>query len=170
MPEDPHLNISYEIQDWQKNLPDIDSLITKTINIAYEMSDKPKKLLGKATEISLVFSNDDDVQKINKEFRDQDKPTNVLSFPQFDMNDFENEITLEIYPLGDIIFAYETLIQESEADENKDFKSHLTHLTIHGLLHLMGYDHEFDDEAEIMENLEIKIMKRLGYNNPYQIL
>jgi probable rRNA maturation factor len=108
-----------------------------------------------AAEVSVVLSNDEFIQELNKDYRGKDKPTNVLSFP--------NEPPM----LGDIILAIETI--ENEAiSQKKQFEDHLSHLIVHGTLHLLGYDHIEDEEAEEMEALEIEILGRLGINNPYE--
>lgn len=107
-------------------------------------------------EVSIVFSNDEEVQNLNKTYRHKDSPTNVLSFP--------SELIEE---LGDIILSYETVMKESE-EEHIAFLDHTLHLIIHGFLHLLGYDHEKEDEAEIMENTEIEILKALNIKNPYE--
>lgn len=111
---------------------------------------------GEKSEISLVFADNDFVQVLNANYRGKDKPTNVLSFPQD-----EPEL------LGDVILAYETV--KCEADEqNKTFEDHTRHLIVHGTLHLLGYDHIEDEEAEEMEALEIKILADMGIKNPYE--
>lgn len=112
---------------------------------------------------SLKISGDRDVQSLNKQFRGQDKPTNVLSFPGGDDAPHPNEP----FYLGDIIFAEETLKKEAKTQE-KTFENHLKHLTIHGLLHLYGYDHLTEEEALVMEALEIYILKMLNIKNPYE--
>ncbi|PDT41877.1 MULTISPECIES: rRNA maturation RNase YbeY [Sinorhizobium] len=113
-------------------------------------------------ELSLVFTNDRSMREINAEWRNQDKPTNVLSFPAFPVTPGRMPGPM----LGDIIVAYETL--KREADElEKSFDEHLTHLLVHGFLHLFGYDHIEDDEAERMEGLETRILARLGLSDPY---
>ena len=115
-----------------------------------------------APEISLVFTDDESIRAINAEWRGQDKPTNVLSFPAF-------PVTPGTAPgpmLGDIIFAEETLTREA-ADLGKSFDDHLTHLMVHGFLHLFGYDHMDDGEAEKMEGLETRILAGLGLSDPY---
>ena len=109
----------------------------------------------KQAEISLVLANDDFVQSLNKQYRHKDKPTNVLSF--------ENEGLLA----GDIVVAYQTTLHESK-EKGISFHAHLAHLLIHGTLHLQGYDHLTDKQAEKMEKVEIKLLAKLGYNNPYK--
>lgn len=113
-------------------------------------------------EISLVFTDDSDIRGINAEWRGQDKPTNVLSFPAFPLEPGGKPGPM----LGDIILAEETLRREA-LDLGKPFEDHLTHLLVHGFLHLFGYDHMTDEEAAVMEGLEIRILAELGLDNPY---
>ena len=115
-----------------------------------------------APEVSLVFTNDETIRGINAEWRSQDKPTNVLSFPAFPLVPGKMPGPM----LGDIILAEETLTREA-ADLGKSFDDHLTHLLVHGFLHLFGYDHMEDDEAEKMEGLETRILAELGLSDPY---
>ena len=115
-----------------------------------------------APEVSLVFTNDAAIRGINAEWRSQDKPTNVLSFPAFPLTPGKMPGPM----LGDIIFAEETLTREA-ADLGKTFDDHLTHLMVHGFLHLFGYDHMDDEEAEKMEGLETRILAELGLSDPY---
>ena len=117
---------------------------------------------GQPVEISLVFTNDEDIRGINAEWRSQDKPTNVLSFPAFPLKPGGKPGPM----LGDIILAEETLRREA-LDLGKSFDDHLTHLLVHGFLHLFGYDHMTDEEAAVMEGLEIRILAELGLENPY---
>lgn len=115
-----------------------------------------------APELSLVFTNDDSIQEINAEWRDQDKPTNVLSFPAFPLQPGGMPGPM----LGDIVVARETVEREA-VDLDKTFDDHLTHLLVHGFLHLFGYDHMEKDEAEEMEALETRILAGLGLSDPY---
>ena len=118
--------------------------------------------------INLCLSNDNEVHGLNKEFRGKDKPTNVLSFANVDDEYFLDSLPeADIAELGDIIIALETLQKEAEI-ENITFEAHYTHLLVHGILHLCGFDHIEDDEAEYMEGLEIKILAELGIDNPYK--
>ncbi len=115
-----------------------------------------------AGEMSVVLTDDAAVQALNRQWRGIDKPTNVLSFPT-------STPKLAGLPalLGDIIVAYETLARES-AQENKLLAHHLTHLVVHGYLHLLGYDHQTDSEADVMEGLERQILARLQIADPYR--
>ena len=116
-------------------------------------------------EISIVLADDAFVQRLNKEYRGKDKPTNVLSFPQHEPEELKsrNDFT----SLGDIILAYETVKKES-LEQSKSMEMHTSHLIVHGFLHLLGYDHIEDSDAEEMEALEIKTLKTLGIKNPYE--
>ena len=115
-----------------------------------------------ATELSLLFTDDAHVRVLNCDWRGKDKPTNVLSFPAF-----ETVPGAPLPPmLGDIALAYETVAAEATL-EVKRFEHHLTHLIVHGLLHLLGYDHEAAEEAEEMEALERRILARLAIPDPY---
>ena len=118
--------------------------------------------------VNLALSNDVEVQKLNFEFRGKDKPTNVLSFANIDSDDFEDicESEDEI-ELGDIVIALETTQGEAK-EKGIDFKSHFAHLLVHGLLHLHGFDHQDDDEAEEMEAIEVEILYDLNISNPYE--
>lgn len=118
-------------------------------------------------EISIVLANDEFIQELNATYRDKNKPTNVLSFPLTEPDEFEY---LEfIDSLGDIILSYETIQKESK-DQNKPFENHLKHLLIHGVLHVLHFDHQTDEDAQKMESLEIRILKQMGIKNPYEIM
>ena len=118
-------------------------------------------LVAANDHVTYVFSNDASVQVLNRDWRDKDKPTNVLSFPDGDLDPdgFRH--------LGDVVLALETVTREA-TDELKTFDNHLTHLMIHGTLHLLGYDHMTEDEATAMESIEIAALAKLGIGNPYQ--
>jgi len=115
-------------------------------------------------EVSILLTDDSAVRVLNRDWRGIDKPTNVLSFPAP-----ENISKGAAGILGDIVIAYETLMREC-ADEDRDFLHHLAHLTVHGYLHLVGYDHQNDKEAGAMEALESRIMTRMKLPDPWQDL
>jgi probable rRNA maturation factor len=110
-------------------------------------------------EVSIVLSDDSAIRALNRDWRGVDKPTNVLSFPA-------PKASAGKKMLGDIVIAYETLARECD-DEDRVFLHHLAHLAVHGFLHLIGYDHETDAQAEEMEGLESKIMTRMKMPDPY---
>jgi probable rRNA maturation factor len=114
-------------------------------------------------ELSICLTNDDEIRILNKNYRNKDKPTNVLSFPNEQlMSDLKERQVL----LGDIILSYDTIKNEA-SQGGKNFIDHMTHLIIHGLLHLLGYDHMDDEQAQQMELQEIKILSSLGLKDPY---
>ena len=114
-------------------------------------------------ELSILIADDEMLQKLNLEWRGKDSPTNVLSFPSSHMNVGNMPEAL----LGDIVISVDTLQREA-ALENKKFDDHLSHLIIHGFLHLFGYDHETEEEALQMESLETRILAELGIPDPYE--
>jgi probable rRNA maturation factor len=111
-------------------------------------------------ELAIVLTDDSAIRELNREWRGYDKATNVLSFPA------KHPAPGVGTPLGDIVIAYQTAAREAE-DEGKPFLDHLSHLAVHGFLHLLGYDHENDADAESMESLEIDILNRLNVPDPY---
>ena len=120
--------------------------------------------LAKGAEVSLLLCDDARIRDINREWRGLDKPTNVLSFPAA-----PRALLAKSPAVGDIAIAYETVAREA-VDEGKTFRDHYMHMVAHGFLHLLGYDHETDAEAEEMEGLEISILSALGVADPYATL
>jgi probable rRNA maturation factor len=112
-------------------------------------------------EISLLLCDDARIRELNAQWRGLDKPTNVLSFPAADADELEDAPLL-----GDIAVALETVEREAR-DEGKDLRAHYTHLIVHGTLHLLGFDHEVEEEAEEMEDMERRILAGLGIADPY---
>lgn len=118
---------------------------------------------GGPRELSILFSDDERMAELNRRWRGKEGPTNVLSFPAMALapGDLPGPM------LGDIVLARETLAAEAELDA-KPFDHHLTHLIVHGLLHLLGHDHEEEEEAEAMEAAERRILARLAIPDPYR--
>lgn len=119
-------------------------------------------LENKGFSACLRWTNDAEMKALNAQFRDKDKATNVLSFP----NEFHGEDDEGLY-LGDLAFGYETMAQEA-VDMDISIAAHMRHLIIHGLLHLIGCDHEEEEDATEMEGLEIAALSVIGVENPYQ--
>lgn len=118
-------------------------------------------LKDKPANASLLVTTAEQIQQLNKQYRDKDKPTNVLSFPM----QSPEEVDLSL--LGDIVLCASVIKQEAK-QQSKSTASHWAHMVVHGMLHLQGYDHENTHDAEIMEQLEIKILKQLGFDSPYE--
>ena len=120
-------------------------------------------------EVAIRLTDDAEVRALNRDYRHKDKPTNVLSFPMVPpdlIDSLANTDDGEIL-LGDIVLAHETCTREA-AERAVPVEAHATHLIVHGTLHLLGYDHMRDDEAEAMESLEREIMAALGLHDPYE--
>lgn len=113
-------------------------------------------------ELSVLLTDDAAIRALNQKWRGIDRPTNVLSFPAA-----HSKTSVDTRSYGDIVVAYETLKREC-SDLDLVFLDHLAHLTAHGFLHLIGYNHETDVEAEYMEDVESKIMMRLGLPDPWR--
>lgn len=113
-----------------------------------------------SAEISLRIVDEAESQALNSQYRGKDKPTNVLSFPA----DIPPELGLPL--LGDLVICAQVVAREAE-QQHKALSAHWAHMVVHGTLHLLGYDHIEDDEAEIMENLETRILAQLGIADPY---
>lgn len=167
-----NIDIVVKSKKWQDE-KNIEKFITNICQKLIPFTDL-KKILNKKLELELSVSlvSDAQIKKINSQFRSKNKATNVLSFPALDEN-LIREIGLKKLVssskylfLGDIIISYETLKKESLA-QKKEFRNHLTHLILHSILHLIGFDHENEKMAEEMEGCEIKILKKLNIKNPY---
>ena len=155
------MTVSVEVEDqaWQV-LPGVDELARSTVTAVLADAGRADP----ECDIAVLFTSDAEMAAINAEWRGKDKPTNVLSFP-----------TPEDMPvpageprsLGDIVLAHGVIASEA-VEQGKTLRDHTTHLIVHGTLHLLGYDHETNGEAEEMEALETRILKGLGISNPYE--
>ena len=144
---------------WQTE-PEAEAVIQRAVAVAAEVVDADT---GEA-EIAVMLTDDAGIRTLNSNWRGIDKPTNVLSFPALQVSPGGPDDAPRM--LGDIAIAYETTRKEAD-DEQKPFDHHLSHLAVHGFLHLIGYDHEKDDDAEAMETLEQEILAQLGIPDPY---
>ncbi|CAO4845013.1 MAG: Endoribonuclease YbeY [Holosporales bacterium] len=119
-------------------------------------------------EVSIFLTKDDYIQTLNRDYRHKDAPTNVLSFPQYDLGEIKMlDQTGQTVLLGDVVLSIETLQREAIA-HNKRIMDHVIHLYIHSILHLLGFDHEEDQQAQEMEAVEIQFLQTLNIANPYQ--
>ena len=145
---------------WQTQ-PDAEAVIHRAIAAAAEIADAD---IGEA-ELAVMLTDDAGIRTLNSNWRGIDKPTNVLSFPALQPTGPGGPDDAPRM-LGDIAIAYETTRREAD-EEQKPFDHHLSHLAVHGFLHLIGYDHEKDADAETMETLEAEILAQLGIPNPH---
>ena len=145
---------------WQDE-PGAEAVIHRAIEAAAEIADADT---GEA-ELAVMLTDDGGIRTLNQNWRGIDKATNVLSFPALQPT---GPVGPDDAPrmLGDIAIAYQTTRREAD-EEHKPFDHHLSHLAVHGFLHLIGYDHENDGEAEAMESLEREILAQLGIPDPY---
>jgi probable rRNA maturation factor len=141
--------------------PDAETVIRRAVAAAAETADADTD----GAELAVMLTDDEGIRTLNRNWRGIDKPTNVLSFPALQPTAPPGDDDPPRM-LGDIAIAYETLRREAD-EEQKPFDHHLSHLAVHGFLHLIGYDHETDAEAEAMEALEREVLAQLGIPDPY---
>ena len=153
------VEITIEAEEWTARTDDsLEGLAEAAVAAAVEIAELDAVA---GSELGITFSDDTRVRGLNAAYRGKDKPTNVLSFPVDGGRDGPAGPLI-----GDIILGFETISRESE-DLGIPFNDHLTHLIVHGLLHLFGYDHETEADAALMEPLETKILAALGMSDPY---
>ncbi|MEM8833207.1 MAG: rRNA maturation RNase YbeY [Pseudomonadota bacterium] len=156
------IDISLQDPEWEK-LGGVEKVVEESVKLTLKSAILPKIVLDRDTEVSIVLANNDLLHVLNREYRDKDKPSNILTFATLDS---EEPVTDGPLNLGDVFLSYETVMEEA-TDEGKFILDHVRHLIVHGVLHLLGYDHKQDDEATDMETLEIRILERMNVQNPY---
>jgi probable rRNA maturation factor len=151
---------------WRRHLADPAGLCRRAVAAALERLPTPPWLAR--AEVGVLLADDATVRRLNAEHRGHDRATNVLSFPTFEhiLEDAPGHLPPGPVPLGDIALAFETVRAEAAA-ERKPLRDHVSHLLVHGCLHLLGYDHQTDDGAARMEELERAILEQLGIPDPY---
>lgn len=148
------MNLTLDLQNnTQASIPDFEEF-HKWIEVALE-----SPLVAQTVSICIV--DPEQIQQLNLQFREKNKPTNVLSFPS------PAPVEMSDGLLGDIVLCAQVIEDEANA-QNKPVKAHWAHMVIHSTLHLQGYDHQTEADAFVMESKEIKLMKELGFGNPYQ--
>lgn len=163
------LDLDKHAGGWQQDF-DLHNKLRLWIESSIEQFVWPGSL--KELEVTVVLTNNSEIAQLNKQYRGKPYPTNVLSFPSYNLipNDY---LEIENYDgyihLGDIVIAEEIIIAEAEKG-GVSFNDHLAHLVVHSVLHLLGYDHEEDEDSELMEAKEVLILESLGIKSPYQTI
>ena len=148
MMKNVNIEIDFQNASQFQDIPDFSQFKQWVLSVLKEKCEE--------VEIVIRIVDEPEMKQLNLTYRNKNKPTNVLSFP------------LESSPLvGDVVICAPVVSEEAHS-QNKEIKAHWAHLTIHGVLHLLGYDHVHSDEAEIMERLETQILEKLGFPNPYE--
>jgi len=167
-----NIDIDFMSKKWQL-IKNIDEFVMDSATQIIKLSPLSKFLKNRIIDLSISLCSNSQIQKINKKYRQIDLPTNILSFANLDekniqLNGLNKTIgKAQFIYLGELILSYEYIQNEIKIN-HKNYYHHLTHLLTHGILHLIGYDHEDELMAKKMENLEIKILKKLNINNPYK--
>lgn len=163
--------VTVDDEAWEQALPDIDAMADRAVSAAIDLLNDGDGRVPEHgdIEVSLLFTSNEAVRDLNARYRGVDAPTNVLSFP----GRIETKALPSLGPgpgppvaLGDIVLAFDVVAKEAK-EQTKTLSSHVTHLIVHGLLHLLGYDHERDRDAIEMETLEGQILGALGISDPY---
>lgn len=174
-----NIEICCEDSRWDAAIPDADDVFGQASRMALEhVGIKLAEDAESVLEISVMLADNIYVRQLNCDYRGKDRPTNILSFQQLGAEQLDDlmqgdcrkgDFPGNIWLLGDIVLAYETIFEESRAGKKK-FTDHLSHLIVHGVLHLLGYDHEIEDEAVEMERLETEVLAKLGLDDPYLVM
>ncbi len=159
MPGRLDLELGIVVEDWRHAVSDVDAIVRNAVCFAWAAAGSEHD-----AELSVVLNDDCAVRRLNMEHRGRDRSTNVLSFPMGEPMGPD-----DLLHLGDIVLAFETVTKEAMRD-GKSMEAHLSHLVVHGLLHLLGHDHAAEAEAAEMEGAEISILSELGYSDPYVAL
>jgi probable rRNA maturation factor len=150
------IDVEVEAEAWTDALPDAEGLVRAAAAAALRSFRAPQSA-GEERSVTILLTDDESVRELNARFRDKDAATNVLSFPAPENPEDH---------LGDVALAFGVCAREA-AEQGKPLPHHLQHLTVHGVLHLLGHDHMRDDEAEAMEGLERAVLAGLGVPDPY---
>jgi probable rRNA maturation factor len=165
----PAVRIALSIDNaaWLRRVPDARARCRRLVRAALAAAGFDARQMAGAdsAELSLVLGDDALLQRLNRDFRGKNKPTNVLSFPAIDVT--ERGMKRPVFPLGDVAIAYETSASEAR-EQGKTLSDHLSHLVVHGVLHLLGYDHLTKAQANNMETLETAVLARIGLSDPYR--
>ncbi|MEZ0262714.1 MAG: rRNA maturation RNase YbeY [Alphaproteobacteria bacterium] len=166
------IHIDTPEKQWKGSFKKMSEKIERAAGAAFVVARRPAAFSSRNFSLNIVLTDDKSIKTLNHDYRGQNKATNVLSFPQFDIRKFDvgslaYHPSPTPVPLGDVVLAWETVKKECKA-QKKDLENHTIHLVVHGTLHLLGYDHMKNKEAKSMESLECDILKSLGYPDPYK--
>ena len=161
----PEIELSIPCKRWCEDLPEAPEIVETACRATLGAGESVWGGTAPETvEVSIVLADDDTVHALNRQYRGIDKPTNVLSFPTEKWEEGGGQPVL----IGDVVLGFETVKREAELAD-KPLGHHVSHLIVHGILHLLGYDHETDSDAAEMEPLETAILERLNIPDPYAI-
>jgi probable rRNA maturation factor len=161
----PDIAVTVHSGEWDARIPRAEELCRRAAGAA--LADAASRLPpGRPAELSIVLADDRLLRDLNRDYRHRDKPTNVLSFPSGFL-DGEGDPGEGPFTLGDVVIALSTLAREAAA-QGKSNEDHLAHLVVHGVLHLLGYDHETERDAREMERVEARVLAGLGVADPYE--
>ncbi len=159
----PTIDVLAPAAGWTRSLPTAAAVVRRAAKAAWDGgASAAQKRRAKTTELSVLLTGDAAIRKLNALYRGKDKATNVLSFPAGADGPSDGGVLL-----GDVAVAYGTVVKEAK-EAGKSLKDHLSHMVVHGVLHLLGYDHEIVSDAKTMERLETKILAGLGIKDPYR--
>lgn len=148
-----NLELELQIATQQDSVPSLESFIAWS-----EAALRDEK---EQAELVIRLVDEDEIQKLNREYRGKDNSTNVLSFP----SNLPEVVNSDL--LGDLVICAPVVVRESQ-EQDKTLESHWVHMVVHGVLHLLGYDHQDEDDAQAMERLEREVMSGLGFQDPYR--
>jgi probable rRNA maturation factor len=157
--EPSSVEVTVACDAWLEFYPDAAAVATRAADAALAEGARDARFI-----VDITLTNDEEQRRLNSTYRGVDRPTNVLAFPQGSTDATSTDVPVL---LGDVVLAFETVCREA-AEQKKTFADHLSHLVVHGVLHLLGFDHENADEAGAMEALELKILAGLGVPDPYR--
>ncbi len=168
----PNLQLEIQIQsprwmDIPKSLDNLEEKIKDVIHHSFKQMLPLTDLVIESAEACIVLGDDILIQDLNARYRNKDKPTNVLSFANIDSENFPETAFEPSFFLGDVILSYETILKES-TEKNISMLDHTLHLCIHGFLHLLGFDHQNEQQTNEMQDHEKSILEFFNLKNPYQ--
>lgn len=160
------VEVTIAAEGWASVCPDTERLVAAAAELAFQQARRSVSLPAAAgATLGITLTDDAEQQQLNRIWRGKDAPTNVLAFPAVDADQPPPPGAPLL--LGDVVLAFETVAREA-AEQNKPINNHLRHLVVHGVLHLLGFDHQTDADAAAMETQEIEILDRLGVPDPYR--